>query len=293
MSEGLIIKALSGYYYVKSGAEVVQCRARGVFRKKKISPLVGDSVSFEAENPTDGYILAIHTRRNVLNRPPIANVDQALLVFSVTEPDLDDTLLDRFLVHMESHHIESIICLTKMDLLDEASREQLIQRIAPYRLAGYSVLMTSSQTREGLREIRTHIDRRISVVTGQSGVGKSSLLNALDDKLTIQTQAISRALGRGKHTTRHVELLPIRDGFIADTPGFSSLEFSTINLSELEDCFPEFRLLRDDCRFRGCTHIAEPDCAVKAACAEGKVSAARYAHYCAFYQEIDQRKKIY
>lgn len=293
MPEGIIIKALSGFYYVKNGENVIQCRARGIFRKKKVSPLVGDSVVFEAENPTDGYILSINERKNVLNRPPIANVDQALLIFSVAEPDFDDGLLDRFLVHMESHQISSLICLTKIDLLGVEAREKLSKRIAPYQAAGYPVLLTSSLHRDGLEDVSGLIRGRISVITGQSGVGKSSLLNALNEQLSIDTQAISQALGRGKHTTRHVELLPVCGGFVADTPGFSSLDFAEVEANDLEDCFPEFRTLRDSCRFRGCTHIAEPDCAVKTARDHGQISEARYQHYCMFFHEISQRKKVY
>ncbi|MFT8317177.1 MAG: ribosome small subunit-dependent GTPase A [Sporolactobacillus sp.] len=293
MPEGTIIKALSGYYYVKNDQEVVQCRARGVFRKRKINPLVGDTVTYEAENLTDGYILAVGKRKNVLNRPPIANIDQALLVFSVAEPNFDRVLLDRFLVHMESHHIFSIICLTKCDLLDEKQMKDLQETIDRYRAIGYPVLKTSSARLEGLEAVLDLLNGKISVVTGQSGVGKSSLLNELNQHLKIDTQAISHSLGRGKHTTRHVELLPVGDGFVADTPGFSSLDFSSVELEELPDCFPEFRSLSEVCRFRGCTHIAEPDCAVKAALEEGKIDKDRYAHYHLFFQEISQRKKIY
>ncbi|TGB00242.1 ribosome small subunit-dependent GTPase A [Sporolactobacillus shoreae] len=294
MPEGTIIKALSGYYYVKDGDDQIQCRARGIFRKRKVTPLVGDRVVYEAENPKDGYIMSIRPRRNFLNRPPVANVDQAVLVFSVKEPVFDGQLLDRFLVHVESHGIRPIICLSKWDLLDVPERDQIRRKMEHYTEIGYSVIYTSSVLHFGLEKVMSSLDGTITVITGQSGVGKSSLLNGLNHNLKIDTQEISQALGRGKHTTRHVELLPVGMGsYIADTPGFSSLDFSEITLVDLEGCFPEFVRLHDSCRFRGCTHTAEPGCAVKEAVADGTLDKERYAHYCFFFQEIQNRKKQY
>ncbi|WP_100487644.1 ribosome small subunit-dependent GTPase A [Sporolactobacillus pectinivorans] len=294
MSEGTIIKALSGYYYVKDGDRQIQCRARGIFRKRKETPLVGDHVEYEAENLKDGYIMSIGPRRNELNRPPIANVDQAFLVFSVREPAFDSQLLDRFLVHMESHSIRPVICLTKWDLLDLSEQDFMRRRMGDYEKIGYSVVCTSSLRHLGFEDVQKRMAGRITVITGQSGVGKSSLLNGMNHDLKIDTQAISQALGRGKHTTRHVELLPVGSGgYVADTPGFSSLDFSDIETEDLEGCFPEFAQFRDSCRFRGCTHIAEPDCAVKEAVANSGLNKERYSHYCFFFQEISSRKKQY
>ncbi|RYL92913.1 ribosome small subunit-dependent GTPase A [Sporolactobacillus sp. Y61] len=294
MPEGTIMKALSGFYYVSDGEALVQCRARGVFRKRKVTPLVGDHVEYEAERKTEGYILNIARRKNELDRPPIANVDQAILVFSITEPAFDDLLLDRFLVHMEAKHIPSTICMTKWDLLHEEEAEQWVAKLGVYKRAGYPLYFTSSLLGKGIDELRRSLSGEVSVITGQSGVGKSSLLNAIDHHFHIDTQAISQSLGRGKHTTRHVELLPVAgNGFIADTPGFSSLDFSHLSLQQLEQCFPEFAGYRGFCRFRGCMHIAEPDCAVKHAVEEGEMDRRRYDHYHLFYNEITRQKKQY
>ncbi|MCO7174654.1 ribosome small subunit-dependent GTPase A [Sporolactobacillus kofuensis] len=292
MLEGTIIKALSGFYYVNDGQQQIQCRARGVFRKRGLSPLVGDHVGYEAKKPTDGYILSIQKRKNELKRPPIANIDQAILVFSVAEPAFDSQLLDRFLVQMEAQNIDPLICLTKWDLLSQVEAEAMRLRVDTYARIGYPVVITSSMNNEGLDALRNQMENRISVITGQSGVGKSTLLNHLNQSLSIDTQAISQSLGRGKHTTRHVELMPIGvNGYVADTPGFSSLELPDITVTELEHCFPEFDGYRDHCRFRGCTHIAEPDCMVKEAISEKKIDQKRYAHYQVFFNEINQRKK--
>lgn len=293
MPEGKIIKALSGFYYVLDGNETVQCRGRGVFRKNKITPLVGDEVVFQAENNTEGYILEVKDRKNELVRPPIANVDQAILVFSAVEPDFSTALLDRFLVLVEFNHIKPIICITKMDLTNE-EQFQKIQRYAEnYRKAGYDVLLTSSETEEGIKDLFPFLEGEISVFAGQSGVGKSSLLNVLRPDLDIRTDDISSHLGRGKHTTRHVELIKVGEGLVADTPGFSSLEFAGIEMEDLNYCFPDIQSKSEDCKFRGCLHLKEPKCAVKEACENGEIPSYRYEHYKTFIQEIKDRKPRY
>ncbi|MCL1630905.1 ribosome small subunit-dependent GTPase A [Sporolactobacillus sp. CPB3-1] len=292
MPEGTIIKALSGFYYVKNGHKQIQCRARGLFRKQGISPLVGDHVVYEAENGNDGYILSVKARKNALKRPPIANVDLAVLVFSVAEPACDCVLLDRFLIAMETQNIKSLICFTKWDLLSESEQVSFRSRFAVYEQIGYHLIFTSCKQGEGLEKLKSSIQEKISVVTGQSGVGKSTLLNHLDTSLNIETQAISHALGRGKHTTRHVELLPVSlHGFVADTPGFSALTLPELTDSQLADCFPEFDQYREGCRFRGCMHLAEPDCMVKQAVAQGKISQSRYEHYRLFFHELSERER--
>ena len=293
MPEGKIIKALSGFYYVLSEDQTVQCRGRGVFRKNKITPLVGDEVVFQAENETEGYILEVKERKNELVRPPIANVDQAILVFSAVEPAFSTTLLDRFLVLIEYNRIRPLICITKMDLTSEKEKKEIEQYAGEYRKAGYHVLLTSSETEEGIKELFPFLKGIISVFAGQSGVGKSSLLNALRPDLSIKTNEISSHLGRGKHTTRHVELIPIESGLVADTPGFSSLEFTNIEPEELNDCFPEIQKLSEDCKFRGCFHVSEPKCAVKKSKEDGELPAYRYEHYLEFLQEIKDRKPRY
>jgi len=293
MPEGKIVKALSGFYYVLSEGSVTQCRGRGNFRINKITPLVGDYVEFQAENKTDGYILKVNDRKNELVRPPIANVDQAILVFSASEPDFSPALLDRFLVLVESKEIEPLICVTKMDLLTSEQTNKIERYVKDYRSFGYEVLMTSSKTEHGVEELTPYLRDKISVFAGQSGVGKSSLLNALKPELELKTAMISSHLGRGKHTTRHVELIDIEDGLVADTPGFSSLEFSELEIEELPQCFPEMVEVSEDCKFRGCLHINEPKCAVKAAVEAGEIPNYRYDHYLTFHKEIKDRKPRY
>ncbi|KIY21640.1 MULTISPECIES: ribosome small subunit-dependent GTPase A [Mesobacillus] len=293
MPEGKIIKALSGFYYVSNENGVVQCRGRGIFRKNKITPLVGDEVVFQAENDKEGYILEVKERKNELVRPPIANVDQAILVFSAVEPEFSTALLDRFLVLVEYNHIKPIICITKMDLTNDEQKSRLDGFAGDYRNAGYEVIFTSSETSEGLEKLSPHIEGKISVFAGQSGVGKSSLLNAIRPDLDLKTDVISSHLGRGKHTTRHVELLSIKNGLVADTPGFSSLEFTDLEVEELNACFPDIAQISEDCKFRGCLHMAEPKCAVKTAVVSGTLPEYRYEHYKDFLLEIKDRKPRY
>ncbi|MRX73356.1 ribosome small subunit-dependent GTPase A [Bacillus lacus] len=294
MPEGKIVKALSGFYYVLDGNRKVQCRGRGIFRKNKITPLVGDEVVYQAENDLEGYILEVKDRKNELIRPPISNVDQAILVFSALEPEFSPVLLDRFLVLIEANEIEPIICISKMDLLeDKGGKSRLESYIRDYRDIGYHVVLTSALEEESLQPLLPFFQERISVFAGQSGVGKSSLLNALKPELELKTNDISNHLGRGKHTTRHVELIHVGDGLVADTPGFSSLDFTDIEVEELSYCFPEMRKKSADCKFRACTHTAEPKCAVKAAVETGGITEHRYKNYLSFLEEIKDRKPRY
>ena len=293
MPEGKIIKALSGFYYVADNDQIIQCRGRGVFRKQKITPLVGDTVIYQAENPTDGYIMEIKERRNELVRPPIANVDQAILVFSAAEPDFSTSLLDRFLVLVESKDINPIICISKMDLLRSEDNKSIEEYAEQYRAIGYDVILTSSMEESGVSDLLPYLRGKTSVFAGQSGVGKSSLLNVIDPTLNLKTNMISSHLGRGKHTTRHVELIDLGDGLLADTPGFSSLEFNEIEAEELTGCFPELREKSRECKFRGCLHVKEPKCAVKLAVESGEIERYRYEHYLQFLEEIKDRKPRY
>lgn len=291
MPEGKIIKALSGFYYVLDGEDLIQCRGRGVFRKRNITPLVGDYVEYEAENDKEGYILSIGDRKNELIRPPISNIDQAVLVFSALEPTFSTMLLDRFLVLIESKNVEPVICVTKMDLVEDAKGLQAFME--DYRTIGYTVVETSSEKMEGLAALEDYLAGKTSVFAGQSGVGKSSLLNAIRPELELKTDEISSSLGRGKHTTRHVELIPLSGGLVADTPGFSSLDFDGIEVEDLSDCFPEMAERSAACKFRGCIHLNEPKCAVKQAVEKGEIPSYRYDHYLQFIEEIKERKPRY
>jgi ribosome biogenesis GTPase / thiamine phosphate phosphatase len=293
MPEGKIVKALSGFYYVLHKEKLIQCRGRGIFRKNKVTPLVGDEVVFQAENDLEGYILEVKDRKNELVRPPIANVDQAILVFSAAQPDFSTVLLDRFLVLVEFNHIQPLICITKMDLTNNEQSQAILKYAEQYKTAGYEVILTSSETETGIEELNPHLDHKISVFAGQSGVGKSSLLNVLRPDLELKTNDISTHLGRGKHTTRHVELISIGNGLVADTPGFSSLEFTNIETEDLTSCFPEIQKASDNCKFRGCLHVSEPKCGVKQAVDDKEIPVYRYQHYLDFLQEIKERKPRY
>jgi len=292
MPQGQIRKAISGFYYVQNGPDLLPCKGRGVFRNRGISPLVGDYVDYEKDGENEGVITVIHERKNELVRPPVSNIDQALLVFSAKEPDFSPHLLDRFLVVIESHQIEPIICITKNDLL-KGKDERYKEIISYYESIGYLVISTSREDGDILTKLEPILSEKISVLAGQSGVGKSSLLNMLVPDLNLKTGEISEALGRGKHTTRHVELVEVAGGLIADTPGFSSLDFDHIEKEELSSNFIEFERLAHGCKFRGCLHVKEPKCAVKAAVESGEVIKSRYEHYLQFLQEIIDRKPRY
>jgi len=287
MQTGQIIKALSGFYYVESDGFIYQCKARGKFRKNDQKPLVGDYCHFSIENEIEGYILKLLERKNALVRPPICNVDQALLVFSAKEPDMNTLLLNRFLLLIEHLHIEPIICISKMDLVE---RKKIYEIMKPYENAGYHVVYVSSKENQGIEDIKHLFADKITVITGQSGVGKSSLLNALDIHLNIDTNQISKALGRGKHTTRHVELLKMYDGYVADTPGFSSLELMMEPI-DVAHAYHDFEIFSSQCKFRGCLHDSEPHCAIKQAVEDGMISKERYEHYLMFLKESKELKE--
>ncbi|RKN86621.1 ribosome small subunit-dependent GTPase A [Paenibacillus ginsengarvi] len=307
MPEGIIVKALSGFYYVRPVDDedtLIQCRARGIFKKKGVTPLVGDRVQFAVTENGEGTVDEIEPRSTELIRPPVANVDQAVLAFSLTEPALNLQLLDKFLVHTSNSGLDTIICLTKRDLLPEGGEDDVtaheeisldeVKRL--YERIGYTVIVTSTNTKEGLEQVRARLEGRISVFSGQSGVGKSSLLNAIMPELTLQTNEISMKLGRGKHTTRHVELISLdgeQGGFVADTPGFSQLDFLHMEADELSSCFIEMKPLSAGCKFRGCLHQSEPGCQVLAALERGEIAQTRYKHYLIFLQEMKERKRRY
>lgn len=286
MQTGKIIKALSGFYYVESNKKVYETRARGRFRKTAESPLVGDYVEFQIENVDEGYITAILPRKNSLNRPPVANIDQLLLTASLKSPDFSFYLLDRFIAYSEANDINPVLIVTKNDLNDN---DALIEEIKRVYTPMYEVYFTDKDhINEDLKDI---FDGKLSVLAGQSGAGKSTLLNTLLPHLDLKTDEISNALNRGKHTTRHVELISIDGGFIADTPGFAAIDFLNIDKYNIKFCFIDFN--QYSCKFRECLHINEPKCGVKAAVESGELAQSRYDSYVKIYNEIDNRKERY
>lgn len=301
MPEGIIVKALSGYYYVQGeqGGEPVQCRGRGIFKKRGESPLVGDRVVYGETENGEGTVDEILPRSSELVRPPVANADLAVLAFSVVRPELSFGLLDKFLVHIEHAGLDAVIVLTKLDRIPEGEEGERIRRDvaaaeALYSSIGYRVLKTSAHLGEGLDELRAELAGHINVLAGQSGVGKSSLVNALVPGLKLETNEISDKLGRGKHTTRHVELVPLAGGgYMADTPGFSQLDFAELGIDEIGSCFREFAELSSACKFRGCTHTHEPQCAVLEAKEQGRIAVSRYDNYASFMTEWKENKRRY
>lgn len=301
MPEGIIVKALSGYYYVKplrdgfiaAEEEAVQCRGRGILKKKGTAPLVGDRIIYVLTENGEGMVDEILPRESELIRPPVANVKLAVLLFSVREPDMNLNLLDKFLVHIEYSGLEPLIVLTKQDLADDEG-EATVQVKELYERIGYEVIITSSLTGSGSDELRSRLAGVISVFSGQSGVGKSTLLNRLVPGLELETGEISMRLGRGRHTTRHVELMDIGGGgFVADTPGFSQLDFLELGIEELSVCFREFASYAENCKFRGCSHLHEPGCRVIEAWQSGEIADSRYEHYKLFYNEMKDKKRRY
>ena len=290
--QGKIIKGIAGFYYVnvvESG--VYECKAKGVFRKEKIKPLVGDNVRIEIldeENKT-GNIVEIFPRKNELIRPAVANIDQALVVFAVTKPTPHFNLLDRFLVMMERKEIPVVLCFNKKDI---ATSPEIAELEAIYEKCGYPIVFTSALEQENIEEIRRLLLKKTTAIAGPSGVGKSSLINLLQNQVQMETGTISRKIERGKHTTRHSELIAVdADSYIMDTPGFSSLYVNDFEKEELKYYFREFASYEGQCRFQGCDHVHEPGCAVKGALEEGKIHPIRYKNYLEMYTELKEKKR--
>ncbi len=299
MQEGQVIKAISGFYYIKDvQGKTYQTRARGVFRKDGTNPLVGDYVYFKSDNLTEGTLTEVKPRKNELVRPPIANVDVGVVVSSVIEPDFSTQLLDRFLVTLEYKNIAPIIYIAKMDLVGEDSKENMANYKKIYEEIGYPFITLDVEEVDNLKDelkgiFKDYFTDKLVVFIGQSGAGKSTLLNYLNPDFNLKTAETSKALGRGRHTTRHVELYPLLGGLFADTPGYSAMSFLEIEKEEISDCFPEMREVSKNCRFRGCIHQNEPNCAVKKAVQEGAIASTRYENYLQILKEVQERKPMY
>ena len=289
---GKIIKGIAGFYYVYAEDNVTYaCKARGIFRKDGQKPLVGDDVIFTVTDTKDleGNIDQILPRKNQLIRPAAANVDQALIIFAVKDPEPNFLTLDRFLVMMGQQKVPVTISFSKTDLVSE---EEVKRLRSIYDSTGYSVLCTSIEKEQGLEEVRRFLAGKTTVAAGPSGVGKSSLTNYLSGDVLMETGDISRKLKRGKQTTRHAQVIPVGpDTFLVDTPGFTSLSLPGMDEAELKEYFPEFSPYEGECRFLGCRHIHEPDCGVKNALQDGRISEQRYADYVSLVRELtDQRR---
>lgn len=289
--QGKIIKGIAGFYYVhvvESG--LYECKAKGIFRNQSRKPLVGDDVEIVVldEEAKLGNITAILPRRNALIRPAVANVSQALVIFAAAKPKPNLNLLDRFLIMMERQQVPALICFNKVDLVNPGELE-VLQGI--YEACGYEILFTSALQERGIPEIKKRLGGKTTVVAGPSGVGKSSLINLLQSQHQMETGAISEKIERGRHTTRHSQLFAVEDGYIFDTPGFSSLYLTDFEKEELQNYFPEFGKYQDNCRFQGCQHLREPGCQVKEALEEGIISRSRYDNYVILYNELKQRRK--
>lgn len=286
MTEGIIFKALSGFYYVDCGGQTVTCRARGKFRHEKIKPLVGDRVKVTAQSDGSGTVNEILLRKNEFQRPAVANIDQLVVVASGAIPNTDPFLIDRVVAMAERRGCESVICFNKWDL------EQPTGLYETYRRAGFPTLRMSAETGEGIQELFHLIAGKVCAFTGNSGVGKSSILNALEPTFQLQVGDVSDKLGRGRHTTRHVELFRLKNGaVVADTPGFSSFEEEDgvgCSPEELQYAFREFGPYLDQCRFAGCSHVKEKGCAVLEALAAGKIAGSRHASYVRLYKQAKE-----
>ncbi|REH76391.1 ribosome small subunit-dependent GTPase A [Staphylococcus felis] len=291
MKTGRIIRSLSGVYRIDVDGTMYDAKPRGLFRKKQITPIVGDIVDIDVETYTSGYIQHIHERRNELKRPPVSNIDLLVIVMSAVEPDFSTQLLDRFLVIAHSYGLTPRIVITKKDLISESKHQDIQNLLSVYELIGYQTQFIGIG--DDISEIVQEWEPGLAVLSGQSGVGKSTLINHYRPDLHLETNAISQSLNRGKHTTRHVELFQREHGFIADTPGFSALDFSHIEKEDLRDYFLEMSQTGQDCKFRNCYHMNEPKCAVKQKVQDNQIAEFRYEHYVQLYNEISNRKVRY
>lgn len=287
MEEGVIVKGISGFYYVENNdGKIFECRARGKFRKEKLSPIVGDRVYIDLIDDEHGVVNEVMPRKNQLIRPLVANIDQAILVFAIKKPDINFILLDKLLIFIEKHGIETLICINKSDLADEEEREKVRQI---YENIGYNIFITNGKTGEGIEMLKESLENKITVFAGPSGVGKSTIFNKLQNKVIMETGDISKKIERGRHTTRHAELIEITKGsFIVDTPGFSSLDLSFIEIDELQYSFREFTPYLGECKFSTCLHSKESGCKIKEMVEKGRITQERYDTYVGILQELQE-----
>lgn len=280
--KGKIIKGIGGFYYIKTEAGLIECKARGKFRHKDMKPIVGDDVEITVDNGK-GVIEDIHERTSELIRPTVSNVTQAFVVFAIKNPDVNFELLNRFLILCEHNNIKAIVCLNKVDLVSKEEKEVIKRQINDI---GYEVLFINAKEGIGLELLKEKLQGNETVLCGPSGAGKSTLINTLINREHMETGVVSNKIGRGKHTTRHSELIDIDNGYLVDTPGFSTLEVDFIEKEDLRYCFPEFEEYNHECKFRGCLHFKEPQCAVKNAVENGDVNKYRYEFYIRTLEEI-------
>lgn len=287
MNQGVIVKGIAGFYYVKTEeGDIIECKARGKFRKDKTSPLVGDKVSINMIDTSHGSIEEIHTRKSLLMRPNVANVDQAIIVFALKDPDLNYTFLNKILITIEHYEIDIIICLNKSDL--DSGEFEKAKEI--YESVGYEVLKVNALTGEGLNELNEKLTGKISVFAGPSGVGKSTISNFIQEDVVMETGGLSKKISRGKHTTRHAQLIEIsKDTYIVDTPGFSSIDLSFIKPSDLQYMFKEFNL--GECKFNSCLHNKEIGCKVKEDLENGIIKEDRYNAYISILDELNTTRR--
>lgn len=286
MLEGVILKGVGGNYYVDTEEGIKECRARGLFRNQKIKPLVGDNVIIRLtnENVNSGYIEEIKNRKNEMKRPPVSNVDQIIIVFAITNPEPSFLLLDKLLIASELNNLNPVICFNKVDLANDETIEKYSKI---YEDTGYKIVFTSKYDKKLLHDFEEMLKDKITLFSGPSGVGKSSLMNAIDANFQLQTGEISDKLKRGKHTTRHAEIYKLGfGGFVVDTPGFSSFDIDEIGKERLTEYYPEIKKYSYECRFRDCVHDKEPDCMVKQAVEDGLISRIRYTNYLKILEEL-------
>ncbi|WP_411682993.1 ribosome small subunit-dependent GTPase A [Clostridium thailandense] len=284
--QGTIVKGIGGFYYIKVDEGIVECKARGKFRHNELTPMVGDKVEITLKEGK-GVIDKIYPRSNELIRPAVANVTQALVVFALKNPEINENLLNKFLINCEYNNLKVTVCFNKLDLISEEEKNEIVSMI---KSAGYEIIFLKAKEGYGIDEVKEKLKNNVTVLCGPSGVGKSTILNTIAGRELMETGEVSEKLRRGKHTTRHSELIDMGDGFIVDTPGFSSFDLDFLLKDELQNCFPEFADYIGDCKFTGCLHYKEPGCAIKEAVIENKINSKRYEFYIKTLEEIMSRR---